>query len=624
MYIIGALAIIAIQVALIAAVIVQRARRRQAETELRENHHFIELATKAAKMGLWMRHLEKGEISANSHFRSLFGFGATNAIRFDDMLARIHPYDRGRLAFDLLRAEKDGLPFEGEFRVILADGSERWVVTRGESFNEPGGRGLRRLGALIDITDRKRAEESRREAEQDAARQRDELAHVTRNATMGELAASLAHELNQPLTAILSNAQAAQRFLAAEPVNLDEVREILLDIIDDDMRAGDVIRRIRTLVKKEKLTFAAIDLAAIIGDVLALLRSDAGLRNVEAHYRHGYAPSLARGNKVQLQQVLLNLFLNAFEAVKDSPVGARQVSATLESDAPGMVKVAVIDSGHGLSGDMLETIFEPFFTTKREGLGMGLCISRTIVEAHGGRLWAENNDGEGATFYFTVPVEKSVEGRVSRVEGRLKSPMSSPPATLFLVDDDASVRKGLARLIKSAGYQVRGFPSAQSFLDAKPLSAGPACLLLDIRMPGLNGMDLQQKLQGENAPLPIIFITGHGDIPTSVKAMKAGAVDFLPKPVHEQTLLPTIEQALARATRQQTESAALEDIRRHLSSLTPREREVMELVVSGMLNKKIAHELGTLEKTIKVHRARPSILTQKRVSSSQGEKVKLA
>lgn len=180
----------------------------------------------------------------------------------------------------------------------------------------------------------------------------------------------------------------------------------------------------------------------------------------------------------------------------------------------------------------------------------------------------------------------------------------SPLATVFLVDDDASVRRALARLIKSAGYQVDTFASAREFLDKRLSRDGPACLVLDIRMPGLSGMDLQRELQAANAILPIIFITGYGDIPTSVKAMKAGAVDYLPKPVKDADLLRAIEQALARALREQDARAEVEDIQSRIDSLTPREREVMERVIAGMLNKQIAFDLGTVEKTIKVHRAR--------------------
>ena len=177
-------------------------------------------------------------------------------------------------------------------------------------------------------------------------------------------------------------------------------------------------------------------------------------------------------------------------------------------------------------------------------------------------------------------------------------------STVFLVDDDASVRRALARLIKAAGYQLQTFASAREFLDSNLHNDGPACLVLDIRMPGLSGMDLQRELQTANTTLPIIFITGYGDIPMSVKAMKEGAVDFLPKPVRDADLFRAIEQALARAVRERAYREEFEDLRNRLEKLTAREREVMSLVVRGFLNKQIAVELGTVEKTIKVHRAR--------------------
>jgi FixJ family two-component response regulator len=177
--------------------------------------------------------------------------------------------------------------------------------------------------------------------------------------------------------------------------------------------------------------------------------------------------------------------------------------------------------------------------------------------------------------------------------------------TVFLVDDDASVRRALTRLIKSAGYQAQAFSSAREFLDYwKGGTEGPACLVLDVRMPGLSGLDLQHELQSANALLPIIFITGHGDIPMSVKAMKDGAVDFLAKPVKDKVLLKAIEQALERAVQERSVHDELDTIHRRLDSLTPRELEVLRLVINGMLNKQIAYQLGTVEKTIKVHRAR--------------------
>ena len=176
---------------------------------------------------------------------------------------------------------------------------------------------------------------------------------------------------------------------------------------------------------------------------------------------------------------------------------------------------------------------------------------------------------------------------------------------VFLVDDDAAVRRALTRLINSAGHQVQAFASAREFLGRAPgVEEAAGCLVCDVRMPGLTGMDLQRELQTKNRNLPIVFITGHGDIPMSVRAMKAGAVDFLPKPVKDTDLLRAIEQALARASRDRAARKEVEDVKRRADTLTLREREVMPLVARGMPNKLIAFELGTVEKTIKVHRAR--------------------
>lgn len=185
-----------------------------------------------------------------------------------------------------------------------------------------------------------------------------------------------------------------------------------------------------------------------------------------------------------------------------------------------------------------------------------------------------------------------------------KTANARPSPSVFIVDDDAAVRRALSRLIKSAGYRLNSFGSAREFLASECRRQSPACLVLDVRLPDLGGLDLQSELRKANANLPIVFITGHGSIPMSVKAMKSGAVDFLPKPVHEIDLLRAIEQGLARAADEDQQREEIDSIQSRIDTLTPREKEVMRLVVKGWLNKQIAFELGTAEKTIKVHRAR--------------------
>ena len=591
-YIIGALIIMTMQATMIVDLLVQRARRRRAESKQRETQEIMELAASAGELGLWMRDPKGGDFWANPQFRSLLGPDTNDALRFEDVVKHIHPDDRARMAAEIERAEQIGLPFEGEFRVILLDGRERWIATRGRNVNDPHGRGGRRMGVVLDITerkraeeelkqsenqvrlfvehtpasvamfdremryiltsrrwlkdyklgeqniigrshyevfpeiterwkeihrrclggavetceqdpfprldgsvdwvrwevrpwyatsgeiggiimftevitDRKRAEESLRESEDrfrtmantapvmiwmsgedklcnffnkgwldftgrtlaqelgngwaegvhredldhclevyvdastragslqsntacgdfdgeyrwlvdtgvprfapdgkflgyigcatditerkrtelEVVQQRAELAHIARVSTMGELAASLAHELNQPLTAILSNAQAAQRFLAANPADIEEVREILADIVQDNSRAGDVICRMRALVKKETLQFASLDLSNVVSDVAFLLRSDAILHNIRVVLEINSDLAPVHGDRVQLQQVLLNLLLNAFDAMKDCPVDKREITVRVEQDDARLLSVAVRDKGVGV------------------------------------------------------------------------------------------------------------------------------------------------------------------------------------------------------------------------------------------------------------------------------------
>jgi C4-dicarboxylate-specific signal transduction histidine kinase len=248
---------------------------------------------------------------------------------------------------------------------------------------------------------------ARTQGEREIGRLRQELAHIGRVSAMGELTASLAHELNQPLTAILNNAHVAQSLLDAKIVDLAELREILTDIVADDQRAADVIQRVRLLLRKGDLEYVPLNLNEIVGEVARLVTSDMATRNVSM--RLTVAPELpdVRGDRVQLQQVLLNLVLNGLDAMQAPAIGDRTLVIRTFRDSEALVGVAVQDSGSGIAEQDADRIFEPLYTTKREGIGMGLAIARTIVGAHGGRLTAGNNVGGGATFQFTLPVNKA-------------------------------------------------------------------------------------------------------------------------------------------------------------------------------------------------------------------------
>lgn len=263
---------------------------------------------------------------------------------------------------------------------------------------------LRRVegGAIIshiDITERHRAEI-------EARTMRLELSHFARVAMMGELTASLAHELNQPLTAILTNAQAAQRLLNLPTPDLVDVREILDDIMTDGHRASETIRRVRDLLTKSEPKYQALDLNTIIVDVVGFINNEMLAKHVAVTMQ--LTPDLpqVRGDRIQLQQVILNIILNALDAMKDMPAGQRHIdiiSAWVDKES---LQVSIKDTGTGISVDTLDKIFDPFFTAKPDGMGMGLAICRSIVEGHGGRLWAVNNGGRGATFRFTLPIAR--------------------------------------------------------------------------------------------------------------------------------------------------------------------------------------------------------------------------
>jgi two-component system sensor kinase FixL len=255
------------------------------------------------------------------------------------------------------------------------------------------------IGSCLDITERKRAET-------DVRRSQQQLAHVSRVSTAGALAGSMAHELNQPLTAILSNAQAAQRFLNGERVDLNEVREILADIVEEDRRAGEVIVRMRAMLKKGEAKMSPLNLNQVIGEALRLLHGELAAREVEVVAHLATELPLVRGDRIQLQQVLLNLIMNSCDAMNLSPAQQRRIIIKTERVDSGYIQASISDDGPGFAPEFLEQPFEGFRTSKPDGLGLGLVICRSIVLAHGGGFWIANNPDHGANVRFTLAVHR--------------------------------------------------------------------------------------------------------------------------------------------------------------------------------------------------------------------------
>ncbi len=309
--------------------------------------------------------------------------------------AAIHTEDRARFVDEWRAALATGTPLESETRLRRADGEYRWFLIRAVPLRDELGNLVKWYGTTTDIEDRKRAEEAARQAQA-------ELAHVTRVMTMGELAASIAHEVNQPLAAVIANGNACLRWLAGEAPNLDEAREAARRIIRDGKRAGEVIARTRALSRKTETEKERLDLNEAIQEVVALVQGE--VRRNRVALRLDLASDLppVLGDRVQLQQVVLNLLMNGIEALSAVGDRPRALVISTQSGAVDQVRVTVQDSGSGLDPQSLDRIFEAFYTTKRGGMGMGLSISRSIVENHGGRLWAVANDGPGATFQFTL------------------------------------------------------------------------------------------------------------------------------------------------------------------------------------------------------------------------------
>ena len=516
--ILGALFLVIFEGLLILGLVINLRRRRKAERSLRESKVRITLAASAADLSLWEWDIVRDDIWTTEKGRERAGVDPSERIDFARYLQTLHPDDRESTQRAVRHALEVGGEFIAEYRVMAPDGVARWVAARGQLERDAHSKPLRMRGVSVDVTERKRSEESarnaqemmaavfnsvpgllylytedgrliqwnrqheemtgytseellgfriqewfdeknwaqasevfakifsegygeteitlkrkngeglplfatgsrvmidgkphmvgiaidislRKKAEQELTQQRNQLSHLSRVATLNTLSSSLAHELNQPLGAILRNAEAAEMFLQAPSPDLEEVRAILSDIRKDDQRAGEVIDRMRSQPKGHEGELKLLDLNLLTGEILKLVRPEADSRKISLALKTGSSHPAVRGDRVQLAQVLLNLLLNAMDAVNDSAPDGRRVIVSVQTAGP-QVEVAVSDTGRGIPEDNLARVFDPFFTTKPDGLGMGLAISHEIIEAHGGRLWAKNNEGGGATFTITLP-----------------------------------------------------------------------------------------------------------------------------------------------------------------------------------------------------------------------------
>jgi PAS domain S-box-containing protein len=396
--VVAALLIFALQTAFVGVLLIQRSRRKGAESLLKESEERMTFTAASANIGLWQFDQATNELWATEHCRALFGLESNVPLTRDTFLRAVYPNDRAIAMASLREASKIDQSAINDVRVILPDGQVRWVRVRARTHSKTDAPD-RLSGIFIDITDQKTAEA-------EAALQRQEVAHLMRVSVLGELSGAIAHEINQPLTAILSNAQAALYMLGKSSPDLAEVRAVLQDIVHEDNRAGEVIHRLRNLIRKGEKESERIDLNDLVNSTIALLNSELIGRRVNIKLDLASVLPATFGDPVQLQQVLLNLVMNAMDAMASTPMAQRLVTVSTHATRTGPVEVRVKDCGCGIRADDKGRLFEPFYTTKDHGLGLGLAICATIVHAHEGDLTLTNDDGGGAVAVFTLPAQK--------------------------------------------------------------------------------------------------------------------------------------------------------------------------------------------------------------------------
>jgi PAS domain S-box-containing protein len=386
-------------VPLYATVEVDITDRKHAEAALRRSEAYLAEAQKLSRTGSFGWHVASGEIFWSEETFSIFGYDKALSANIEMALRRVHPEDLAFVERIIDRASSAGTDFDFEHRLRMPDGAVQYVHVVGRAVRDHAGE-LEFIGSVMDVTAAKGAEEALHKAQAD-------LAHAARVTTLGELAASIAHEINQPLAAVATSGYACLRWLNRDPPDLDEVRQLVARIVQDAHRAGDVIHSLRALAVKSGPQPTKLDLNGAIQEVLALIRSDLQRHSVALHTELSAHLHPVMADRVQVQQVLLNLITNAIDAmaITERP---KMLVITAQPAQPDGVLVSVEDTGTGLDPAVADQIFAPFYTTKSTGMGMGLSICRTILEAHGGQLWAKPNVPQGTIFQFRLTTDSDV------------------------------------------------------------------------------------------------------------------------------------------------------------------------------------------------------------------------
>jgi PAS domain S-box-containing protein len=372
--------------------------RKRTEEELRRSEAKLAEAQRVSQTGSFVWNITTGERFGSKEFFRILGYDEPRSVTFDMVIQRSHPEDRAFVEQAIERATRDGKDLDYEHRLLMPDGSVKYVHVVAHAVRDQADQ-LEFIGAVVDVTANKQAEEKLHTA-------RTELAHVTRVATLGELTASIAHEVNQPLAAVVANADAALRWLDRETPDLAAARRSVEWVINDSYRASEVIRHVRALANKTDVEKTSLDFNQVVKDAIVLVQRELTSQRISLRAELAPARLAVFGDRIQLQQVIINLLINGIEAMQPVTGRLRELVIRSGQDESSQVRLSVTDCGVGISAENVNRLFNAFFTTKTNGLGMGLSICRSIVEAHGGRLSASDNEGPGATFQFVLPLHQ--------------------------------------------------------------------------------------------------------------------------------------------------------------------------------------------------------------------------